>query len=57
VANRPALAFLPIRISIHEKMTFDDASIWLFFLFAMRRHVRISPEHGRLSAAGQARPA
>jgi hypothetical protein len=57
VANGPVLAFLLILIPINEKMFFYDASIWLFFLFAMTRHVQISSVHGRLSAAEQARPA
>ena len=57
VANGPVLAFLLILIPINEKMFFYDASIWLFFLFAMTRHVRISSVHGRLPVAEQARPA
>lgn len=48
LANGPIVALLLLMVPIDEKMFFYEAPIWLFFLFAMTRHVKAFPARGRL---------
>lgn len=57
VANGPVLALLLVLIPINEKMFFYDASIWLFFLFAMTRQGRSGLERDAAPARTRTRPA